>query len=267
MIIVRLGIFQKISIFGFIYVAILLALKNESNNNRGDTNNEIVLQKVIDIFESYLNKQKDIDGTNMSINISDDESIRVNKLFDDEKLSLKHLFLSYLPNVPRLGYDESKDLVPTTSEGGFGLSLEIIVQFCRDFNLTPALVNTGTIIQIFEHILSTGFVSGHGEPLLNFIQFRSFLLHISMKCSYFEDYHGRDRIERRLYNLFYYLDHSSGFESISSRDRSIAIIRFKLIYAREDARINKELQLSMKKKNDFMKDNIALKRVKSYKPM
>ena len=245
----------------------MLALKNESNNNRTDTNNEIVLQKVIDTFERYLNKKKDIDDINMSINISEDDTIKVNKLFDDEKLSLKHLFLSYLPNVPRIGYDESKELVPTTAEGGFGLSLEVIVQFCRDFNLTPAIVNTGTIIKIFENVLSTGFVSGHGEPLLNYLQFRTFLLHISIKCNYFEDYHGRDRIERRLYNLFYYLDHSSGFESISSRDRSITITRFKLIYAREDARINKELQVSMKKKNDFMKDNIALKRVKAYKPM
>ena len=245
----------------------MLALKNESNNNRTDTNNEIVLQKVIDTFERYLNKKKDIDDINMSINISEDDTIKVNKLFDDEKLSLKHLFLSYLPNVPRIGYDESKELVPTTAEGGFGLSLEVIVQFCRDFNLTPAIVNTGTIIKIFENVLSTGFVSGHGEPLLNYLQFRTFLLHISIKCNYFEDYHGRDRIERRLYNLFYYLDHSSGFESISSRERSITITRFKLIYAREDARINKELQVSMKKKNDFMKDNIALKRVKAYKPM
>jgi len=266
MIIVRLGIFQKISIFGFIYVILILALKNESN--RGDINNEYVLQKVTEIFENYLNKQKIIENNdNMNITLSDEVTTKVNKMFDEEKLSLKNLFLSYLPNVPRVGYDESKELVPTTAEGGYGISLEIIIQFCRDFNLTPAIINTSTIIKLFEHVLSTGFVSGHGEPVLNFFQFQSFLLHICIKCSYFEDYHGRDTVERRLYNLFYYLDHSSGFESISQRDRSMTITRFKLIYAREDARINKQLQLSMKKKTQFMKENIALKKFKTYKPM
>ena len=156
--------------------------------------------------------------------------------------------------------------MPTTAEGGFGLSLEIMVQFCRDFNLSPSLLSTSNIIQIFEYVINEGLVTGQGEPLLNYNQFRLFLLVVAIKSSYFEDL-KYDRIERRLYNLFYYLDHSVGFETISQRDRSITTIRFKLIYAREDARINKELQESAKKQKMLIRDNISLKKVKSYKPV
>jgi hypothetical protein len=93
---------QQLTVFGFVYLLLMSGMKRYQSKC-----NDILINKLSLIIEKYLDnpseafKHNNSSQLEVGVSVTDDDIMKISRIFEHEKIPIQQIYLSYRPFIPQ----------------------------------------------------------------------------------------------------------------------------------------------------------------------